>query len=396
MNKKKDILFVMNNLNVGGAEKALVSLLQVMDYDKYNVDLLLFRKEGLFLKQVPPQVCILPVPETYKYFDMPFSQMFKENLFNGRWNIIYRRIQYKWVTRKAGTQAEAEQFGWKPISKTLKSIQKRYHVAIGFLEKTPNYFVVDKVNAHLKFGFIHTDYEMLKMNRKLDTYYFSKLNNILVVSQESLQTVERVFPDLRKKFLIFKNIISKKNILHLAAEEIFDFKYKNVIVSVGRLAPVKGYDLSLEAFRILKERNISFTWLILGEGELRSQLEGNIKSYGLEQNVFLLGTLVNPYAYITRADVFLQTSLFEGDGMSITEAKVLGLPMVLTNFETAFSHIKDGMNGIIVEAQPQKVADAVENLLCNKCLREKFAANLHRENFGTESEIKKLYQLMEE
>lgn len=142
MNKKKDILFVMNNLNVGGAEKALVSLLQVFDYTKYNVDLLLFKKEGLFLKQVPEQVNILKEPENWKYFDMPFTQVLKENFSPFRWDIVLQRLRYKIATRRAKNTAEAEQFGWREIARTLKPLKKNYDCAIGFLEKNPNYFIV--------------------------------------------------------------------------------------------------------------------------------------------------------------------------------------------------------------------------------------------------------------
>lgn len=395
MNKKKEILFVMNNLNVGGAEKALVSLLQVFDYEKYNVDLLLFKKEGLFLKQVPAQVNILPEPANYRYFDMSFVQVLKENVWPWRWNLIYRRIQFKKMMQKAESPAEAEQLSWKPLSKTLKPLQKQYHAAIGFLEKNPNYFVIDKVKAEKKIGFIHTDYEKLKMNRYFDAFYFNKFNKIVVVSHESLQTLNQIFPNLSQKFLVLKNIISKKNIIHLASTSEFDFKSENIIVSVGRLSAVKGYSLSIKALRILKERNIDFTWIILGEGALRAEMETEIKSNGLEKNVLLLGAVENPYPYIVRANVFLHTSLFEGDGLSIKEAKILCKPIVLTNFTTACSHVINNETGIIVDFDAEEIANAIEKLLKNKELRNQFKRNLANIDWSMSGETKKLYHLIE-
>lgn len=115
MTYKKNILFVMNNLNIGGAEKALVSLLQVFDYKKYNVDLLLLKKEGAFLKLVPDTVNILTPPKNLTYFDMPFTQVISENFFNFRWNIILKRIQFKLAVKKGKNLSEREQFGWKSV-----------------------------------------------------------------------------------------------------------------------------------------------------------------------------------------------------------------------------------------------------------------------------------------
>jgi len=91
-NPKKELLFVMNNLHCGGAEKALTSLLSSFDYTKYNVDLLLFKKEGLFLNQVPKEVTILPEPQGYHYFDMSLKKAIIQNLRKGRFALIFNRI----------------------------------------------------------------------------------------------------------------------------------------------------------------------------------------------------------------------------------------------------------------------------------------------------------------
>lgn len=75
---EKSILFIMNNLNCGGAEKALISLLEVLDYSKYKVDLFLFKHEGIFINKLPKEVTVLPEPIKYKYFDMPIKRSLTE------------------------------------------------------------------------------------------------------------------------------------------------------------------------------------------------------------------------------------------------------------------------------------------------------------------------------
>lgn len=395
MRKKKEILFVMNNLNVGGAEKALVSLLQVFDYEKYNIDLLLFKNEGIFLKQVPQQVTILKEPVNYRYFNMPFSQVVRENFFNLKWNVIWQRIQFKESSKKATNPAEAEQLGWMPLSKTLQPLSKQYDVAIGFLEKNPNYFVIDKVTSKIKLAFIHTDYNKIGMSEKVDFPFFEKFDKIFVASNDSKKTLQYVFPLLRNKFLTFRNIISESTIKKLSQEKIEDLPYKNLIISVGRLTGSKGYERSVEAMQILKEKCIEFTWIILGEGELHDKLVTSIFDKGLANNVVLVGTKENPYPYILKADIFLHTSDFEGDGMAVSEAKVLARPIILTDFDTARKHIEDGVTGLISDFSVDKIAEALEKLIHNPTLGESFSENLSKEHWGTESEIEKLYQLTE-
>lgn len=393
MNKKKDILFVMNNLNVGGAEKALVSLLQVMDYDRYNVDLLLFRREGLFLKQVPSQVHILPELENYKYFDMPFSKVVKENVLKGNFKVILSRMQFKRATGKARSAAEKEQMGWKFLAKTIEPLEKTYDAAIGFLEKNPNYFIVDKVQAAIKIGFIHNDYNELKLNTAIDAPYFQKLNAIATVSEECLKVLVKEFPDLADKFRFIPNIVSGVLVHRLSKEEV-DVS-ENAVVSVGRLESQKGFDYAVEAAKILKEAGINFHWYIIGEGSERGRLESLILKHDLTRHFTLLGLKENPYPYIRKAKVFVQPSRFEGKSIAVDEAKILAKPILLTNFSTAKDQIENNINGLIVDMTPDAIAGGIIKYLGDAGYTKNIIDALSAQNWGTEDEIIKIYRLIE-
>ena len=169
---KKKLLFIMNDLSCGGAEKALVSLLNTLDYNLFEVDLFLFKKEGLFLNQVPTEVNILPAPINYPYFDMSIGRAISKNLKSGNFKVILNRLLAGYIYKTTKTKAIAEQKSWKYLRKVLIPLEKKYDVAIGYLEKRPNYFCVDKVNATKKIGFIHNDYNKLKMNAIFDLPYF--------------------------------------------------------------------------------------------------------------------------------------------------------------------------------------------------------------------------------
>ena len=393
-NNKKNIIIIMNNLRVGGAEKALISLLQTFNYSLYNVDLLLFKKEGLFLNQVPKEVKILDEPKEYKFFDMSFSKAILNALKLLRFDIVINRIAMGFLFKTEKNVAVREQKLWKFLGKCLPPISKKYDMAIGFLEKTPNYFCADKVTATVKIGFINNDYEKLEMNPKLDYNCFNKLNYIATVSDECLASLQRNFPNYLDKLLVIGNISTPKLILKLADETIKPLHSGLKLITLGRLAPQKGYDLLVEAAYILKQKNINFKWYILGIGELQNELNSQIAKYDLQSEIIFLGLKENPYPYIKQADFYIQPSRFEGKSLAIDEAKILKKPIIVTDFSTAKDQIISEVNGLIVAMNPEAIASAIIKLQSDLELQTKLIFNLSNEKMGNESEIEKIYTLI--
>lgn len=391
---EKNILVAINNLHCGGAEKALISLLETIDYSLYNVDMFLFKHEGLFFNKIPKQVNLLEEPYEYQYFDMSIKTAIKDSLKKGRLDIAFSRVCAGFVFNVEKNRARCEQRVWKYISKSLKNINKRYDVAIGYLEKNPVYFCIDKVNANKKIGFIHTDYDKLGMDSKFDIKYFDRLDNIVTVSEECANVLKRRFPMYKQKIEVMHNIISPNVIHNMSLEEI-DFKTKGIkIVSVGRLNYYKGFEMGIEACKILIERGYDVNWYVIGEGEERSKLEQMIKENRLQQIFILLGLKENPYPYIREADIYVQPSKFEGKSIAIDEAKILQKPIVVTNFSTVTDQIKNEENGLIVDMNSQAIFEGIKKLIDDKELRNNLIKSLTKESLGTELEIQKLYELM--
>lgn len=393
----KKILFVINNLNCGGAEKALISLLETIDYSKVDVDLLLFKQEGIFMSKIPAQVNLLIEPENYKYFDMSIKKAIKELIKSGKLNIALARILslYAFKTEKVGSVME--QRVWKYLSVALDKLDKEYDVAIGYLEKNPIYFCVDKVKAKKKIGWIHNDYDKLGMDKKIDNKYFNKLDYVFTVSEECLSVLKSKFPQYESKFRLMYNIVSEETIKKLALEKIEDITFNddNInIISVGRLEYQKGFELAIEACSILKERGYKIKWNIVGEGKERSKLENLINELKLEDNFNLLGIRENPYPYIKKSDIYVQPSRFEGKSIAIDEAKILNKPIVVTNFSTAKDQIINNKNGIISEMNSKSLANEIERIICDKKLKKKIILNLSNEKIGNETEINRLYEVI--
>lgn len=389
----KKILFIMSNLNCGGAEKALVSLLKTIDYSQYEVDLLLFRHEGIFLKQVPEEVNILPEPFGYKYYDMSSIKAIKELLKQGRIGDAIRRIKAIFIYKSEKDTYRCGQKVWPYISKMFGKLNKKYDVAIGYLENNPIYYCVDNVDAKKKIGFIHNDYDKLGLNPIGDRIYFNKLDNIVTVSEECAEVLKNRFQENKDKVRVMYNIVSPSIINEMSREKI-DIKNAEInLATVGRLNYQKGYDMAIEACKKLVEKGYDIKWNVLGEGEERVNLESLIKKYKLQDRFILLGIKENPYPYVRNADIYVQTSRFEGKSIAIDEAKILNKPILVTNFTTVRDQISDGVNGLIVDMDVESIVEGLESLIKDSNLRNRLKNNLASEELGTEKEIEVFYSL---
>jgi glycosyltransferase involved in cell wall biosynthesis len=168
------------------------------------------------------------------------------------------------------------------------------------------------------------------------------------------------------------------------------------IVTTGRLALPKNHILAVKAAKILRDKGVDFKWLFIGEGSERPKIENLIKEYALSDQVILFGMRSNPYPFMARCDVYVQTSSFEGFGLTIAEAKILGKPVVSTNFDVVHDQLKHGENGLIAEMTPESVAENIIHLLEDDNLRNQIVANVKREKNTTFiSEVEKVEKLLD-
>lgn len=390
---KKKLLFVIPNLGAGGAEKSLVNLLNTIDQNLYEVDLFLFSSTGLFINQLPEFVKIVPRNKTLEIFQKPLLKSIFGFLKNGNFSLAVSRLRFAQMQRLLSNKSIAEQHSWKYISKTIKQLPNHYDAAIGFLEKSSIYFVVDKVKASNKMGFVHTYYSKLNADHQFDEQYFGSLNHIIGVSSECAADLLTNFPQFSNKIKIIPNIVSGKLVKNLSDMALETLPEKSII-SIGRLVTVKGFDLAIEAAKILKEKCIDIHWYIIGDGPERKNLENLISQYQLEDTVHLLGLKQNPYCFIKSAKVFVQSSRYEGKSIAVDEAKILAKPIVLTNFTTAKDQIQHQYNGLICEMTPSALADNILIYLQDEIFTNEVIANLKSENFGTEAVIEKFYNLI--
>lgn len=383
---KKNVLFVMSSLRHGGAERSLVNLLQVFDYDKYEVDLLLFQKEGGFLELVPPQVHMI---EGGDELSCLYATKRKEQLNLKHPILSAEHFLFTYLSRKRTASLEgSRQYRWVNFyQKRIPPLKKRYDIAISYLQVEQLYYLVDKVTAKRKLAWIHTDYSKINADRKIDLAYLSRVDGVVSISDECVNILKELFPPIADKCYMLPNINSSKLIRKLAAAfypEEYGKENQLTLVSIGRVVQLKGFDMAVEAAAELKKRGVDFQWFVLGDGPLREELEQAANRLGLKGCFTFLGLRSNPYPYIANADIMVQTSRYEGKSVVLDEAKILSTPIVSTNYATVRDQVSDD-EGVVVAMTGVAIADGIQKMTRDQ---ERYAAYLSEHEYDNTACVK--------
>ena len=386
----KKILFVIFSLGYGGAERSLVNLLAELPKDKYQVDLLLFRRQGDFLQQVPEWVNVLDTPEDIRCLYGPMKKAGRYLLPKAA-GIAAARLMRR--TRKSQIA-----WRWKHVfRRRIGKLPGHYDVAVAYAGGENMYFIEDHVSADRKVVFIHNDYRAAKYSEKDDAPYFDRMDAIVSISVKCVDVLREIFPQHDGKLHYLENITSSA-LVRARAEAFVPPEYVDGganILSVGRLWPQKGFDLAIDAAAILRDRGLRFRWHILGEGALRAELQAQIDAANLGDAVFLHGTRDNPYAYMKGCDVLVQSSRYEGKSVVLDEAKMLCAPIVATAYPTVGDQVQDGREGIVVPMTAQGIADGVQRMLENAALRGEITAYLAAHEYGNQQEVTRYMALLD-
>ncbi|MBQ8047208.1 MAG: glycosyltransferase [Prevotella sp.] len=392
---KKKILFVIDSLTAAGAEKSLVTFLSLLDYSRFEVDLQLFGYGGEFERYLPETVNLLP-PLAYTQF---VGKSVSSQLLTFDFQKIVARWRYSWAIRRGHLlHIDKARLYWRYVSPCISKQKEYYDVAVAYAQGVPTLYVVDKIEASKKFAWVNVKYVPEGINYAFMERYYSKINHIVTVSDSAYTEFASAYPQFTGKISIIRDILDAR-IIERMSEEKPRFNMEcdmPSLLTVARLnKPQKGYDISLQACKILHERGVKFRWYALGRGDYRSEMEQYIREHHLEDTFILLGTTPNPYPYMKACTLYVQTSRHEGFGLSIAEARILNKPVVTTEFDAVWNQMVQGENGIVVPQDPVAVADAIEQLLGDKDLYNHIVAYQRQEKKGNTEEIEKFYQLIE-
>ncbi|KKI91438.1 capsular biosynthesis protein [Bacillus sp. SA1-12] len=396
---KKNILIASYDMEVGGVERSLISLLDNFDYNKYTIDLMLYRHQGDFLNLVSTNVSLIGEIPQYTTFRKSIGETFKNKQFSIGFSRILAKInadlkgKIKGITEPGYYQM---QLMWKYALPFLPKLNKEYDVAVSYL--WPHYFVAEKVKAKKKIAWIHTDYSNVATDIELDLEMWRKFDHIIAVSEACKAAFLRKYGNLEKKVIVIENITSPDFIKEMAKEKVYNPMVKDnrfKIITVARLSHAKGIDNAVKALKILKEKGYhDIAWYVVGYGGDESMIKDLIKELNLEDSFILLGKKTNPYPFIKEAEMYVQPSRYEGKAVTVGEAQILSKPVMITNYTTATSQVRDGFDGYITELSIEGIVSGIEKLYKNGPMRKELMNNCRDINYGNRYELDKLYKII--
>lgn len=397
---KNRIFISMHYLELGGAEAALIGMLQSMDYSHYEVDLFLHSHRGEMIKFIPKEVNLLPEIKEYSMIESPLIEAMRICCFR----VVLARLKAKWLYKrylkhKGLTESAAIfQYVGDAVTPVLPSLEYlgEYDMAISFLN--PHNIVLNKVLAKKKICWIHTDYTHIDVNTDLELPVWASYDHVISISPDVTKTFLQVFPSLKNKIVEMENIISTEFVRKRAEE--FDAGEELVgdgvkILSVGRFCEAKNYDNVPDICRRIREQGLNIRWFLIGYGD-DSLIRRRIHEAGMEEYVIILGKRSNPYPYIKACDIYAQPSRYEGKSVTVREAQILCKPVVVTDYPTAKSQIKHGADGVMVSMDNENCANGMAVFIQNHRLQRQIVDYLKQHEYGSANEMGKLYQLISE
>lgn len=402
--RRGKVFIAMHYLEIGGAEAALIGLLKTLDPKRVDVDLFLYDKRGELVVELPDWVNVLPQITAYSMLERPIRELLSRGFFSLAIRRLIGKCKAHECYKRSGSELEnytefffAGRESVKSLSRINPSVE--YDLAISFL--TPHFIVLDKVCARKKIGWIHTDYTNVFVDIGEELKMWSRLDQIISISPDVTKSFCSVYPTLKDKIIEIENILSpsfiKSRANALSPDEIrAELRLKEddfFLLTIGRFCPPKKMEEIPIICRLLRKKGLNLKWYIIGFGN-ETSIKDSIRNEDMQDFVIILGKRSNPYPYIAACDVYVQPSRYEGKSIVVIEAQILGKPVIVTNYPTAPSQVRDGIDGFIVPMPIDECVEAIHSIFINKQRLENVRNYNQTHDFGNESEVEKIYSLI--
>ena len=301
------IAFYVESMIIGGAERALIDLVNQLDPIKFDITVISIFSHSVYDGYQFQFTDFFPSYVHYKTL-VDNSNAFRYNLFNRAYAHMNRRVLYSFF------------------------IKEKYDVEIAFYEGFPTEFVAHSTNSHSrKIAWLHTDSVRLYKgltDKEIDQIKkrYGHFDKIIGVSNSVCYSFSTFFPEITAQTVY--NLIDIPKIQEMANEKPSIQLRNPFFLTVGRFTPVKGYDRLLSVLGKLYRDGYTFHLMMVGDGDQKTELEALIHKEKLDEVVSLLGMQTNPYSFMKRADYLICSSYAEGWGLASEEAIVCGTPVL--------------------------------------------------------------------
>ena len=387
--EKRRVLFMLSRLDSGGVSKSMVNLLNEIDRKRYDINLWIGIPGGLYSDLLPKDLRV--ICDNRITFLLAGARGIAPLL--RRWHFLLALGSCVRLLLACVSKAWA---GWW-LSRLMPPLSEEFDVVIDYNGQHQLYYMIDKIKAHRKITFFHSDYKQWAYYYSVDRRYFPRADAVCSISKQCVTSLCEVFPDIKDKILCIENISTQRLIRRMAQQNINELNMDPpVLVTVGHVSEKKGSDLAIRAAALLRSRGIDFQWFFVGNVSDMKKYNDMLSRYGLHERMHLLGLLVNPYPYMDRATLIVHPSQFEGKSIALDEAKILCKPIVVTNFSTVGDQFEDGVNATICEMTPESLSAAIEDLLNDPDKRNQYSTWLQEHMTDNRTEINKMYALIDE
>lgn len=327
---KKKMIVYGYTMDMGGAERALINVLNIL-VKYYEIDLVLIKAEGVLMDSIPKGVNVIQIRNNiFKYVLFRFIPYFRKMIIN-------------------------------------KIANKKYNMAVAFMEGRAATWLVDMKQDCKKIAWIHNDVSKFNIgisDKEIrDTY--SKLDKIVVVSKHSRDSFIEKYNIDKSKIEVIYNLIGEEEIIK-NAKKLKIKKERFTFINVAKMRPQKRHDRLLEAVSILKDEGYKFDLWLIGNGPLEDEIKKKINDLDIGDCVKLFGLQTNPFAYISASDYFVLSSDHEGYPLSLLESLILKVPVISTDVSGAREILKDNKYGFICDVNLESLVDSMRKVLINK------------------------------
>lgn len=385
---KKKLLFVLPSFGIGGTTVSTRNLILTLNPEKYDMYVMRMKEQGALCRMY----------DDVKQIKTPFVV---SSLSYGSWT------EQKGVLGKLLCAVlrfcanHSNKIKARLLSSAAAKINNEYGfdtvVACQELQATA---FVQHFQCKNKVAWIRCDYGRLASglkSKRQEKDMYERFDSIVCVSEITSQHFVEIFPEFSNKTFAINNPQSEVYIKTNSKENDYDNRFaKNgcTLLSIGRIDPIKRFALIPQIACELMQKGLMFRWFLVGDGNPaeREKILSEIKKYNVENQVVWLGLKTNPHYYIAQSDVLVCLSSSEACPRVINEAKVLNIPVVSADFDTAKEYIDSETNGLICTID--SMADGIYRLFTDKELKNRISQNIKDFKFDNSEIIEKLEKIL--
>lgn len=380
---KKKILLVLNHLTIGGVQKTLITASKNFDYEKYDITIYLRKNRMDLLPYIDKRAKVIINDDKHHYYRKPYCVFMQALIF------LFKKLKNDTMAKKYEKRMNDKVIDYMMTYEHKRYFESElYDVAISYVHGYPALFVHKYVNSKEKIIFFRESEDSL---HEVHSKIIDNFDKVLALHEGQKELIAQWYPVIKDRIELLENYTDRSTIVEQSKAFTVDKpKNKMVLCCCGRIEEVKGFDIAVEAAKILKENGQNFIWYFVGDGSQKDDIKEKIYQYNLQDYIVLTGMQKNPYPYMAACDIYVQPSLAESLGNTIVEANKLNKAVVSTATVGGKKLILNEFNGLLCDINAHSLAQCILRLISDPTLKERIEENLR--NIDDSGELKKYKQ----